>query len=136
MRSVLTESPTGRVILVFVVYLAIGVLVFVSPGRTKSEPEPSHSAIRGSIVWRRENCLSCHAIYGLGGHSGPDIVNIVSLYGDAYVRHVVTNGMIAMPAFELPEHEVDDLAAYLQHLDSTGVYPIRKKAPPVFGEIR
>ena len=33
----------------------------------------------GRIVWQKNNCQSCHQLYGLGGYLGPDLTNEMSI---------------------------------------------------------
>ena len=72
-------------------------------------------------------------MYGLGGHSGPDAVNMVRARGEDYLIRIIRQGAIGMPAFDLARGEPTDLAAYLRFLDGTGTYPPRRRPPPLFG---
>ena len=41
----------------------------------------SKKAINGENIWLKNNCNSCHQLYGLGGYLGPDLTNIYSTKG-------------------------------------------------------
>ena len=133
----LSNTPVGRVLIIVAGYLAVGLVVFVSPGRGRPEvATPDAGARRGAVVWRREHCASCHAIYGLGGHLGPDVVDSHTLRGPHFLRNIIRGGAIAMPGFDLSDAEIDDLVAFLAHLDGTGTYPFRSRPLPLFGEVK
>ena len=102
----------------FSLVIAVGVMVFSggSAHHELSEPKTRN----GVDVWRRENCVSCHAIYGLGGHIAPDLTNFWRRRGLQYIQHVLRNGTMAMPALALSDREIDALARYLQHVDGLG----------------
>jgi len=121
------------VVLVLTGYLAVAGFVLVSPGRREPSQLADAETRRGLDLWRRENCASCHAQYGLGGHLGPDIVNVMRNRGEEYARLIIQTGHIGMPAFELSDGELNDLMAYLRFLDGTGRYPDRDRPLSIFG---
>ncbi|MFQ5564356.1 MAG: c-type cytochrome [Parvularculaceae bacterium] len=89
--------------------------------------------LAGQQVWQDSKCISCHAIYGLGGHMGPDLTNAVTRAGDETIIAVLRYGMGAMPPQELADGEAEELVAYLRYVDSTGVYPTRSFPGFAFG---
>lgn len=131
-RQVLTRI--GVVVAGYLVYvLAVSVLPL---GARAADALPANSdaqVLLGQRVWRASGCTSCHAIYGLGGHTGPDLTNAYSRMGEAYLRTVIGKGVRAMPAFELSDERVDSVVAFLKHADRTGVYPTSSAFAPVFG---
>jgi nitric oxide reductase subunit C len=124
-------------------YLAYIVLILVLPGRSPVraatdaaggvQASPSSAYMRGQRIWRRNNCQTCHAMYGLGGHTGPDLTTIGSRMPADYIEQVIRTGDRVMPAFDLDEAESADLVAYLQAISRTGVYPPKHWTDPVFG---
>jgi mono/diheme cytochrome c family protein len=132
----LLQAPGARAALIFSGYLAVagGVLAL----RTKSDPPPGLApGVRaGQVVWRRGNCQACHALYGLGGQTGPDLTNILRVRGTNLVRTVVATGRGDMPAFAPSEADLDALVTYLDFLDRSGDYPPRTRPPPIFGRLR
>ncbi len=86
----------------------------------------------GRELWLANGCQSCHSIYGLGGHSGPDLTNVVGRRPIAYIRRVLSAGQGAMPAFALSPPQQRDLTAYLALLDATGTYPPLSLTDSVF----
>ncbi|MCB0344050.1 MAG: cytochrome c [Bdellovibrionales bacterium] len=83
------------------------------------------SEYRGRLVFQQHNCVACHQIYGLGGHLGPDLTNVVSnpRKGEAYARAIIRGGASPMPKFNLTDTELDDLIAFLKQADSSGESP-------------
>lgn len=114
--------------------LVIGALVLAGAGgRATHGTTAAEPAARGLEQWRRHHCGACHAIYGLGGHLGPDLTNVARRRNEAYVRHVLRYGMGAMPGLGLSDAEAGDLLAYLRHLDRLGGYPLNSPWAPPYG---
>ncbi len=90
----------------------------------------SETALAGQTLWRRNNCQSCHQIYGFGGFLGPDLTNAAGRLTRDRLDEVLTEGVSPMPAYHFSEEEIDAIDAYLHSLDSTGVGQARR-APPV-----
>lgn len=85
----------------------------------------SQKGIKGEDIWLKNNCNSCHQLYGLGGYLGPDLTNIYSANGkgELYIKAFINSGIKAMPRFNLSETEKDELVQYLKEVDQTGYYP-------------
>ncbi|MGG7036675.1 MAG: c-type cytochrome [Flavobacterium sp.] len=85
----------------------------------------SEKAIKGETLWLKNNCNSCHQIYGLGGYLGPDLTNIYSSKGKGgtYIKSIVNSGIKTMPRFNFNETEKDELVQFLKEIDQTGHYP-------------
>jgi nitric oxide reductase subunit C len=81
-----------------------------------------HQVEAGKAIWQQKNCVACHQLYGLGGFLGPDLTNVYSTHGKgpAYIKAFVRGGTTVMPSFELDENEMDNLLAFLQHVDASG----------------
>lgn len=88
----------------------------------------------GGDVWLRGNCNSCHALFGLGGHLGPDLTNVIRLRGAPVVVATLRSGRVGMPEFAFSEEETRDLIAYLRMVDESGTYPAKKRPLPLFGD--
>ena len=82
-------------------------------------------AIIGQQLWQKNNCWSCHQIYGLGGYLGPDLTNIYSdkNKGPSYIKAFLNSGIKSMPKFNFSEEEKEAIVSYLKHIDNTGFYP-------------
>lgn len=90
---------------------------------------------RGLLLWRENRCAACHAVFGLGGHIGPDLTNVARRRNAAYLRHVLRHGMSGMPGLDLNADAAGDLIAYLRHVDGLGSYPLDSPDAPVFGVV-
>src|SRR5690554_182592 len=79
-------------------------------------------ASEGRIVFQKYNCQSCHQLYGLGGHLGPDLTNEYSrLNGnEAALRIYIKGGMKQMPRFNLSPVEEEALIEFLKSTDASG----------------
>jgi len=67
-------------------------------------------AQKGSAVYQRSGCASCHVVQGLGGTTGPELTSIGSQRGPDYLRQalidpgaVLPHGTLAVPARNLDE---------------------------------
>lgn len=88
-----------------------------------TEKKPNSDAFRrGQMVWQNQNCQSCHQLYGLGGHKGPDLTNLMSdtHKGEMYARALIQSGTAEMPAFAMEKEDMDDLIIFLQEVDKSG----------------
>ena len=85
----------------------------------------SENAIKGENIWLKNNCNSCHQIYGLGGYLGPDITNVYSRKGkgEKYIKTILNSGIKSMPKFNFSEEEKDVLVQFFKEIDQTGDYP-------------
>lgn len=75
---------------------------------------------KGKLLWQRNNCNSCHQIYGLGGYLGPDLTNVYSKRGSDYIKSFLTTGTVTMPQFHLTQQEMEDIIAFLKDVDASG----------------
>lgn len=124
----------GVVVLGYFAYVAAVALLPLGARAHASTGEPLDPQVQaGQVAWRNNACTSCHSIYGVGGHTGPDLTNVTSRMGEEYIRTVLKDGVRAMPAIELSDDETNAIVAYLGHADVTGVYPPRNAFVSVFG---
>lgn len=79
-------------------------------------------ALEGQLVWQKNNCQTCHQLYGLGGYLGPDLTNIISTpgKGEPYVQAMLKAGTKLMPAYHLSDVETQQILAFLKSVDKTG----------------
>ncbi|KAA0213836.1 MAG: cytochrome c [Leptolyngbya sp. PLA3] len=122
---------SGVVLAGYLVY--VGAVAGLPLEDRADELTQSPEARAGMSVWREQACVACHSVYGLGGHTGPDLTNVWSRMGEEYIRTVLRDGVRAMPSFALSEAEVRSLLALLAEADQTGVYPPPSNFAPVFG---
>lgn len=114
------------------VYLIVSFSIYTDGGGPENTLNPPEKVRRGIRVWRRENCMVCHQIHGLGGYSGPDLTEYVNRYdpaGKQYLKDQLRYGGTGMPKFTLSDEEVDALYAFLEYAEKTGPWP-RREWPP------
>jgi nitric oxide reductase subunit C len=80
----------------------------------------SATALAGRGVWQKNNCQTCHQIYGFGGHLGPDLTNIVASLGIDTFAAFLKAGPAQMPTYALSQDEVSGLYTYLSEVSRTG----------------
>lgn len=80
----------------------------------------NNEADRGKLSWQKYNCNACHQVYGLGGYMGPDLTNVYSAKGSAYIQAFLKNGTTTMPNFRLSGREITELTAFLESIDASG----------------
>ena len=74
----------------------------------------------GKLAWQKYNCNACHQVYGLGGYLGPDLTNIYSIKGAAYIQAFLKTGTTIMPAYNLNNREIQDITTFMKSLDASG----------------
>ncbi len=110
-------------------FLAYAACVWMLPVSTARVPEAGvmdRGTGRAAMgVWRANGCQVCHSIYGLGGHTGPDLTNIMRDRSRGYVRAMMASGPPGMPSFgDLPPEETEAIIAYLAAVSGSGLYPV------------
>lgn len=107
-----------------------------SNGQDMSVKLPAETEL-GRQLFRDYNCVSCHQFYGLGGYMGPDLTNVISARGKGrnYAASFIKNGTVKMPNFHLTDVEVDALLSYLEHVDSSGQYPLHNPSLTWYGTV-
>ncbi len=131
-----TSSGWRIVVLLGCGYVVMTLLVALLPSRSTDMGRASPAVAAGAEVWRSENCIACHAIYGLGGHIGPDLTNTVSRLSPDGVAAKVAGGGARMPPFALADEAAANLIAWLSYIDATGVYPLPRHFSPGYGDTR
>lgn len=93
--------------------------------------------LAGKKVFQARNCTACHQIFGLGGHLGPDLTNVIShpSKGREYAKAIIQSGIGPMPRFEMSEQELDALLAFLSAVDQSGESPLRSFRVTTWGSI-
>ncbi len=126
------ETPSSRRYLLFVLVACFigqtAMVYFDDSGRQK--PPLSDRAQIGWQVWHKNNCQSCHQIFGYGGFLGPDLTNAIDQLTPERLQSILTVGAKPMPAFHLSENEIDGVAALLGELNGLGVGQLRLKTTP------
>jgi nitric oxide reductase subunit C len=91
-----------------------------------SDTNAGYNSHDGKLVWQKYNCNACHQVYGLGGYLGPDLTNIYSRKGPAYISAYITSGNITMPKYKIDVNEMESLLHFFKSIDATGSADPRK----------
>lgn len=84
----------------------------------------------GKKIWEHYNCIGCHTLIGDGSYFAPELKDIYSRKGPAFiktflkdpvkVRHgsvQASKGQRKMPNFNLSDKEINSLVAYFEWVD-------------------
>ncbi len=125
-----------RIIVMVVANLLVAAAVYISAGRAGqfNHGRMAPEVLSGREIWHKNGCANCHAVYGLGGHLGPDLTNVISRRGEDFTRATIIGGGVRMPAQKLSDAQLDQIVSYLTHLDETGVYPTKSFPDGSFGK--
>lgn len=116
-RPIALASGVAFLIVVFA-------LLGISLRSLHATPKLDPSLARGKLLFAQQHCMGCHRVHGEGGTVGPDLSYVADRRPDRqwYLRHYrnpqsMSPGSI-MPAFSLPEQDLNDLASYMLSLKS------------------
>ena len=114
----------------FVASTLLSALVFVAltidshrkiPGLTNAAAIDA-SVIAGKNVWHRNNCINCHTLLGEGAYYAPDLTQITTQRGSAYLREFLKDpsrfysearDRRLMPTLALTDADITALIAFL-----------------------
>lgn len=118
----LTEKSKILVLLILAVsFLGYSAVLYTnSPAEKGVNKLEEELALKGILIWQEKNCTSCHQIYGLGGHLGPDLTNVSSKYPDEAIEVFLKHGTQVMPNFNLTRDQMDALVAFLKTVNKSG----------------
>lgn len=130
-RLQLLKMPTDTkkyiviIAILIALFLVYNYIIYTTEGYT-AKVELSPMAMEGQLLWQKNNCWSCHQLYGLGGYLGPDLTNVYSHpdKGPVYINAFLNSGVKTMPQFHFNESEKEAIIEYLRIIDKTGYYPI------------
>lgn len=113
--------------------MRLAVWILLGGSALWGQASPPASVEQGRAVYR-SNCAFCHGLTGRGGR-GPNIAIAQLNQGnrDEDLRRVVTEGVpgTSMPAFPRMEpHEMEELIAFIRHLQGSGAPPERVAGDP------
>jgi nitric oxide reductase subunit C len=109
----------------FIIYTVV--IIASATDFSKGSEHFNADARSGKLLFQKYNCVSCHQVYGLGGYMGPDLTNVISSNGKGpdFVKGLLKYGTNRMPDFHLSDAEVNQLTAYLDYIDKTGISPVK-----------
>lgn len=77
-------------------------------------------ALTGAQVraWRGASCQTCHSVFGLGGHLGPDLTTVTARRPEGFVDAMLRSPPAGMPSFShLSDAERADIVGYLRAVE-------------------
>lgn len=82
----------------------------------------SEGEISGKRVWQKEECISCHTLFGNGGYVGGDMTHVVSQRGSEYVLNYLVKPPVMPPNKKthhpgLTRQEALLIVEYFQYVD-------------------
>jgi len=97
----------------FVLFLAITLISSRLPS-----PMPE-KAVAGKIVWQRNNCISCHTLFGHGGYKADDLTHITAKEKSSYLINYLVQPPVMRPNKythhpALDEADAKNLVQYLE----------------------
>jgi nitric oxide reductase subunit C len=115
-------------------YLLFSVTIYLY-GSGNYQMKTNEKALAGQQIWQQKNCQACHQIYGLGGYMGPDLTNATSEKGkgEEYMKMVLQTGTIRMPRFNLSNEQIDEVIAFLKHVNNSGNSIVNPEQIDIFG---
>jgi mono/diheme cytochrome c family protein len=121
--STLPAQVLGRTLAGIVGFVFYAAAVSILPTEEPRGPLTPTIPREVRTAWRAAGCQTCHSVFGLGGHTGPDLTNIITRTSPGYIRAVIRTGLPGMPAYDLDDQSLDNLTRYLQAVDHAGRYP-------------
>lgn len=121
---------------VYAAYALAAARLPVSPPRAETSDLPVVPRApwqESRSAWLAMGCQTCHSIYGLGGHTGPDLTDVTSRVPREYIEAVVRSGARGMPAFEVDDGTLARIVQYLVSIDASGEYSPTGLGDGVFG---
>lgn len=93
-------------------------------------------AVAGKLVWQRNNCVSCHTLFGNGGYTADDLTHVTTKETPSYLINYLVEPPVMRPN-KLTHHpalnavDAENLVNYLefvQTIPTLGWPPQREKA--------
>jgi nitric oxide reductase subunit C len=111
-------KKTGIFIVLFLSYTSYSAWVYTSG--TSNAASMSLKEQAGKNIYQKNNCTSCHQLFGMGGFLGPELTTVISdkNRGEVYARTFLQFGGNRMPNFHFTKEEMDEVIAFLQYVDT------------------
>lgn len=116
----MTANRQKSVVLLFLLMAFLSYTAFLYTNLPVKKNSATKQEDAGKLVWQKYNCNACHQVYGLGGYLGPDLTNVYSKRGPAYIQAFLKTGTGAMPQFHLSDKETGAVLSFLKDIDSSG----------------
>lgn len=116
------KYPRYVFIVLVISFIVYNISIYCIPIYDGTDASTSKNIALGKEIWQQNNCHTCHQLYGLGGYLGPDLTNMFAKpnYNKEYVKNVIKNGMLQMPAFNLTDKQIEDVLVFLEAANEAG----------------
>ena len=116
-------------IILFVAFITYTCGVYYYCDKNTNEKVPDKHVLAGWDTWQKNNCQTCHQLYGLGGFLGPDLTNVASdpAKNEKYLSIFMKYGTGKMPNLNLSDSEVNNLVSFLKWVDKSGKNRVPKE---------
>ncbi|MCK5678850.1 MAG: cytochrome c [Flavobacteriaceae bacterium] len=113
----------GGTLVTFLIFIGLTVYSLSAAQDQSNLEKLSESAIRGKILWEKNNCMGCHTIMGEGGYYAPELTKVVDRIGEDYIRGVLMSptpwqradhGNRKMVAYEMTEDQANDMIEFFK----------------------
>ena len=102
-------------------YVVVAVVAHSDYPREAADTALTDLEVSGLAVWRKNNCQSCHQIYGFGGFLGLDLTNRIDEdVEDIEFWQLFRNGYGNMPPLKLSQEDRKAVLAFLRAVNRTG----------------
>ena len=139
MSGVFTKSMARNVfyggsVFFFLVFLALSFDTVRALPKRDMRQNITPLVVEGKKIWETRNCIGCHTLMGEGAYFAPELMNVVERLGSeeavkAFIKYRPVEGIPgrrSMPQFNLTDHELDAVVAFLKHAGSVNT----SKWPP------
>lgn len=113
-----------------VIFFALSIHTMSTIPKFTNSEKLSDEVIAGKKVWEKYNCIGCHTLIGEGSYYAPELKDIHSQKGPAFIRAFLKDpvkiwygsvekakGQRKMPNFKLSEQEINSLVAFFEWVD-------------------
>lgn len=103
--------------------LSLGLFVAVTLISARLPSPMPEQAAAGKKVWQRNNCVSCHTLFGNGGYAADDLTNITAKENPAQLVEYLVQPPVMRPNKyrrhpALKETEAENLVQYLEFVQT------------------
>ena len=116
----------GGTVFFFLLFLALSFDTHQQLPKRDMRQNITPQVIAGKKVWETRDCIGCHTLMGEGAYFAPELANVVERLGskEAVKAFIASRpkegipGRRSMPQFNLTQKELDDVAAFLEFVNT------------------
>lgn len=131
-KSVARNVFFGGSVFFFLLFLGLTLDTTRKLPKSDNRENLTQEVARGKHIWETNNCIGCHSLLGEGAYFAPELGNVYTRRGEAFIKVWMqamptgVPGRRQMPQFNLTEQQLDDLVAFLKwtsEIDTQGWPP-------------